>query len=135
MTRINCIEPSALTDQHLLAEYRELPRVFALARKLKPREAVPTYRMGAGHVKFFFDKTLWLACRQEDLITECLTRGYRIQHTSVPFPVDGLDNDWAPTPAAIEANLQRLRDKLAARPDFYTYNGHRVPPTFYDNLE
>ena len=30
MTRINTIDPANLTDQHLMAEARELPRVFAL---------------------------------------------------------------------------------------------------------
>jgi len=28
MTRINLINPEKLTDQHLLAVYRELPRIF-----------------------------------------------------------------------------------------------------------
>ena len=32
MTRINCVPPSELTVQHLVAEYRELPRIFALVR-------------------------------------------------------------------------------------------------------
>ena len=33
MTRINLINPEKLTDQHLLAEYRELPRIFWIVRK------------------------------------------------------------------------------------------------------
>ena len=33
MTRINLINPEKLTDQHLLAEYRELPRIFWILRK------------------------------------------------------------------------------------------------------
>ena len=32
MTRINVVPPRLLLDEHLLAEYRELPRVFALAK-------------------------------------------------------------------------------------------------------
>ena len=31
MTRINCIPVEELSTPHLIAEYRELPRVFALA--------------------------------------------------------------------------------------------------------
>lgn len=31
MTRINLVDPSTLHTKHLIAEYRELPRVFALA--------------------------------------------------------------------------------------------------------
>lgn len=33
MTRINLTLVSELTDQHLIAEYRELPRVFGIVRK------------------------------------------------------------------------------------------------------
>ena len=43
MTRINTMPPEHLTDQHLFAEYRELPRIFALvllARAAKDRKSV-----------------------------------------------------------------------------------------------
>ena len=30
MTRINCVPVTELHDRHLVAEYRELPRCFAL---------------------------------------------------------------------------------------------------------
>lgn len=33
MTRINLIPPSELHYKHLVAEYRELPRVFGLVRR------------------------------------------------------------------------------------------------------
>ncbi|MGP2427932.1 pyrimidine dimer DNA glycosylase/endonuclease V, partial [Escherichia coli] len=33
MTRINLTLVSELADQHLMAEYRELPRVFGAVRK------------------------------------------------------------------------------------------------------
>lgn len=42
MTRINVIEPSRLSDQHLGAEYRELPRVFGLVRDAIARGERPT---------------------------------------------------------------------------------------------
>lgn len=32
MTRINLLPASELTDQHLIAEYRELPRIFTIVR-------------------------------------------------------------------------------------------------------
>lgn len=131
MTRINVIDPVELADQHLLAEYRELPRVFALARLLSPREAVPTYRLGAGHVRFFYPLTGWLANRQRTLIAECLRRGFDIQHTTPPVPVPGLDGDWTPPPEAVAANLERLRQKLHARPGFYRHQGEPVGLDFY----
>lgn len=33
MTRINLVHVKELADQHLMAEYRELPRVFGAVRK------------------------------------------------------------------------------------------------------
>jgi deoxyribonuclease (pyrimidine dimer) len=68
MTRINVVAPRDLTDQHLLAEYRELPRVFTLAQawldRGKPGALPERYALGTGHVKFFYDKTDYLAKRQ-----------------------------------------------------------------------
>ena len=36
MTRINVDPPAVLTDEHLLAEWRELPRVLGLALDARP---------------------------------------------------------------------------------------------------
>lgn len=54
MTRINCVPVEELTDKHLLAEYRELPRIFNLARAVE--DAPTEYVLGTGHMKFFYDK-------------------------------------------------------------------------------
>lgn len=83
MTRINCIPPSKLTGPHLVAEYRELPRVFPLVRAAILRGDVPgdprnpaDYRLGAGHVRFFYPRLGYLAQRQAALVAEMLARGY-----------------------------------------------------------
>ncbi len=112
MTRINCIPPQELTDKHLLAEYRELPRIFGLAR---PGDDIPdTYRMGAGHVKFFYNKLGYLKSRQQEIIAECLRRGFNIQHTSVDFDIPPeLANDWQPTPEAMQINRERIRERIS----------------------
>lgn len=112
MTRINCVPPSELTDKHLLAEYRELPRVFGLARH---GDDIPTtYRMGAGHVKFFYDKLGYLTRRQRAIIAECLRRGFNISHTSVNFdaPHD-LMGDWVPSQRDMEINRARIQERLS----------------------
>lgn len=131
MTRINVIDPSELTDQHLIAEFRELPRVFALARALKPNEQISSYRLGTGHVRFFYNKTSWLSRRQEALIAECIKRKFNIKYRTPPRPIQGLDEDWTPTPEAIRTNLERLHDKVSGRPGFYRYYGEKVSTDFY----
>lgn len=132
MTRINVIPPADLTDQHLIAEYRELPRVFALAR---PDPATPpAYTLGVGHVRFFYPRTGYLTRRQGDIITECLRRGFAITQLEAPAPVVGLDEDWTPTPEARAVNLARLAERLAVRPSGYTHRGAKVPLDFYARL-
>ena len=66
MTRINsAINPSNLIDQHLIAELRELPRIFtAVKKRLEnniPFDDIPNkFTLGAGHCKFFYNKTAFL---------------------------------------------------------------------------
>jgi len=132
MTRINTIPPRRLTDQHLLAEYRELPRVFALAAKAASVVPVPaTYTLGTGHVKFFYARTGYLAQRQQTIIQELLARGYNLTHRTAPAPVLGRDADWTPDDAADDINLARLREKLAKAGARYTHYGKPVASTFY----
>ena len=129
MTRINVVEPEELTDQHLLAEYRELPRTFAIAR---PGVKVPeSYTLGTGHVLFFYPRTGWLSRRQAALIAECQRRGFAVQHTTPPAPVPGCDGDWIPTPEARAVNLARLQERLSQRLVWYTFHGKPVEQTFY----
>lgn len=69
MTRINTIAPALLPTPWLMAEYRELPRIInhvaALPAVLDC--SIATYRMGAGHVKFFYNKLHWLHQRHRDI--------------------------------------------------------------------
>ena len=81
MTRINVIPPRELVDKHLLAEYRELPRVFGLIEKWQdrgcPETGVTRYTMGKGHVKFFYNKAVWLAMRFDQLVAEMQHRDFK----------------------------------------------------------
>ena len=61
MTRINAVHPTVLTDQHLMAEYRELTMVMgSLKRSLNSKNGLPPipekYTLNAGHVTFFYNK-------------------------------------------------------------------------------
>lgn len=119
MTRINLVPPSELHTKHLVAEYRELPRVFTLARH---GAAVPAeYVLGAGHVTFFYDKLLFLANRFTDLVKEMQRRGYKPTIDAFAMwghhPQNGgsmpltLFNDYTPTPKALALNRERLKQR------------------------
>jgi len=120
MTRINVIPPSQLCREHLLAELHELPRVFKLAAKSSRGVAIPAeYRMGAGHVTFFYNKLAWLERRCKELIAEMQARGYRTQYDGDFSAIRSqtrseLWGDWTPTAEAVNANVGRLAERNPA---------------------
>ncbi len=136
MTRINLTLVSELADQHLMAEYRELPRVFGAVRKhvqngkkLKDFKISSVFILGTGHVTFFYDKLEFLRKRQIDLIMECLKRGFKIQDTTVQdisdIPAE-FRNDYVPTPDALKISQARLDEKIAQRPQWYKHYGKAI---------
>lgn len=124
MTRINCIPPAELSPAHLIAEYRELPRIFGLVRAAIARGESPgdprnptEYRLGAGHVRFFYPRLGWLLARQIALIAEMRARGYAPgfddpQSLVLGIGVDWL-GDWQPDAPALALNRARIADRLA----------------------
>lgn len=122
MTRINLVPPSELTDKHLLAEYRELPRVFGLVhRKLvkhKPIDKIPpSYRMGEGHVKFFYDKLGFVEERLISLVAEMKSRGFKPSFSGrmrefYPTIPAHLWNYWSPPEYAVETSRERIEERL-----------------------
>lgn len=118
MTRINVVEPSTLHSKHLLAEYRELPRVFKLVEAAEKRGAVvgipATYVLGTGHVTFFYNKLTYLEKRFQAIVAECQKRGFNIAHTQVPAVVvsERWRNDYAPTMQALALNIARIKDRM-----------------------
>jgi deoxyribonuclease (pyrimidine dimer) len=137
MTRINVVPVHELTDQHLLAEVREITRLpknlhQSLNRKSKPfnsSEIPPEYVLGKGHVKYFFDKFEWLERRFEALVTECELRGFNIKYkdatifSNVPNQFYGT---MEITQKALELNRQRIKERIDAKPDFYRYKGVKL---------
>lgn len=120
MTRINCVPPHELTDAHLGAEYRELPRVFALAfaawqRGDDPRTYPQEYTLGKGHVKFFYTRLGYLRLRFYDIVAECQHRGRRATYSDIPnlgrMPTSWW-RDWEPTPEAVAINRARIHYRL-----------------------
>jgi hypothetical protein len=113
MTRINVVPVAELSSKHLLAEYRELPRISALAHRYSGGVATPpipaTYRLGTGHVTFFYDKGEFLRRRfEEEIVPELTRRGYSLSHTTYRAHPEGMNKDWTPTPESIRINRDRI---------------------------
>lgn len=95
MTRINTgIPPKDLTDQHLLAELRELPRIPNAVKRLmvagKPVPKEPEmFCLGPGHVKFFYDKLMYLHDRYDALYFEAkIQRKFAVKRDKNLFKID-----------------------------------------------
>jgi len=115
MTRINVVPVQELCDEHLLAEYRELPRVFRLARPCP--DAPKEYVLGAGHVKFFYDKLDYLTDRFQLLVCEGRRRGFVLNYEYPVSPFIDINpmlyNSYTPTPEALALNRARIAERIS----------------------
>lgn len=130
MTRINVVPVEELTNKHLFAEYRELPRamrraVLATYKGRQPSDVriAPAYILGTGHEIFFIDKCAWLYARWLQLRSELVGRGYNLgeqfqtivrgraryirRHGSQFY------GNYQPTADAETINRQRIQERLA----------------------
>lgn len=129
MTRINVIPVKDLTDQHLMAEYRELPMVVAAARRSKPDNYTPTdrYTLNKGHVMFFYNKKKWLYNRWNELIDELRNREYNIDPSARVVEWFHMDKfpqaEWQPDEYAHKVNMERIVERINAKPHWYKFRG------------
>lgn len=122
MTRINVVNVKELNNQHLFSEWREMPRMVSyLHKSLNSKrgftiEQIPKeYILGQGHIKFFYDKFLFLHKRHIEITKELLNRGYKLNYLSSDIfkTVDKIwYNDYIPTTKAIHLNMQRINERL-----------------------
>ena len=136
MTRINVIPPADLTDQHLVAEYREMLMVPAsLKRSLRSKSGMDKkripkqYTLNTGHVYFFYDKGKFLKERYDSLVQEMRDRGMkpdpkRTFPTKV-FKDNNLYNSWKITDKAVQINYERIIERINQKPDWYRRTNHK----------
>jgi hypothetical protein len=116
MTRINVgIPPSNLSTKHLIAEHREIKRIPNVVRSGRfsmdgqPKE----FKLGTGHVKFFYDKLGYLKRRYISLYEECINRGFKV--TNYINAWDGIDvsymGEYQPTDMDVSIIIQRIKER------------------------
>jgi len=93
LTRINIVEPSELTDQHLVAEYREIFMVgSSLQRSLKSKSwDIKSIPQDSSRV---FKREQW---------------------------PDELWNEWMPLVEDYKIIRQRIEEKIRMKPDWYRF--------------
>lgn len=119
MTRINCgIPVQELTRQHLLAEHREIKRIpnNIANGKCAINDIPDSFRLGPGHVKFFYDKLLYLKNRYEELYAWCVEKNYNVAYYGSAWdkvPIE-LMNDYTPTDDDRAIVRARIAERLSA---------------------
>jgi deoxyribonuclease (pyrimidine dimer) len=117
MTRINAsIKPIELTNAHLLAEIRELPRILNTVKsgKAKIENKTDTFKLGSNHTTFFYGRLKYLVNRHKNLVNEAKVRGFNIMDYSESYKdiPPHLFNDWRETKEARELLKERINLRL-----------------------
>ena len=115
MTRINAGFPvKQLSNKHLIAEHREIKRVPNVVKKKQEIGAIPeSFRLGTGHVRFFYDKLEYLRLRYEEIYAECLERKFNVTYFGNAWDdvQPHLMNDWIPTDEAKQLIIDRIEER------------------------
>jgi hypothetical protein len=109
----------------LFAEYREICRI---PNTIKSGRAVvkdipKTFKLQSQHVKFFYDKILYLSKRSDALYQECLRRGINAQDYSDCYKniPPHLFNDWKETKESRELLKERINLRLTESKQVHRY--------------
>ena len=139
MTRVNSAIPvKCLTDEHLLAEHREIKRLPAHFRKALSTGALKripkVFCLGTGHVNFFLNKQAFLFVRYQQIHCECVRRGFKVEEYSdnwlILRPLMEKANCWnnySPTPEEKTLLTDRISERiLASRKLHFHYYGRPI---------
>ena len=134
MTRINLVHPSELTDQHLMAEWREIKMVPAALRRSLRTQTVQTvfkkipkdFTLNKGHVTFFYNKIDYLKDRYKALTKELFVRKFNIADRDISEIFDDniplvFKGNWSPTETDLAIIRQRIEEKIAMKRHWYKY--------------
>lgn len=104
-----------------MAEAREIKRIPNCVTKgrysLKGQPV--EFTLGVGHVKFFYNKLLYLKKRYEELYSECIGRGFKVTYYGSAWkdvPIE-LMNDYSPTNKDREIIRERIKERLSVKRD------------------
>lgn len=140
--RCNIVSPSILTDQHLIAEKRELRMIPPLFEKRWSKLGQKMFReiprkcvLGPGHMLFWTDKLGYLNNRFEMLVDEMISRGFK-PDTSITLGITqkmiDCSTKWAPTEEDERLLKSRIRERLLAKPQWYKFHSKPITPEWIE---
>lgn len=136
--RVNVLDVKYLSDQHLVAEYREvkmgpplLSRILKSKKGLDKSKIPNHYKLGKGHSYFFLDKNLFLKKRLVEITKEMKRRGIKTESTKFIKDKNKLDKgvfikeywkDYIPDNTALKINLDRIEERISSKkPGWYKF--------------
>ena len=132
MTRVNVVSPKELSDQWLIAEYRELPRVFKgnFALTNVPKN----YKLGTGHVKWARYFGYYTNSRFQEILKEMQYRGFKTSFTGnfISYIKDEMKNTYKPTSVDLKLNRNRLIERYKANPKVHKWTKREKPNYLID---
>jgi deoxyribonuclease (pyrimidine dimer) len=128
MTRINLVPPQLLSNQHLIAEHKEILQLNGQFKKsLNNKKGIydfpKNFKLNKGHVKFFYSRGKYLHKRFELIQEELSRRGYESKSIfdNSLYVENNMYNDWEPKLIDYLIILQRLFEKLETKKSYYKY--------------
>jgi len=143
--RINVVNPKYLTDNHLIAEYRETKMsTYYYVRSSKSKNGIDKsriserYTLNGGHAYMWFNKFGYIDKRFKAIVGEMRNRGFQTNFTELNYtdiPEDAF-GDFEPTQSDIRVNLDRILERVADKPKWYKYHGKTIEKwnEWYENL-
>jgi deoxyribonuclease (pyrimidine dimer) len=139
MTRVNTgILVEQLTDEHLIAEHREIKRFPSLfqARLIKygifkwNTNLTKEFTLNKGHVLFFIDKPIYTLTRYKQLHQECLNRGIKVTDYSSNWDIyfnsiDIVQKNYINSYVPSKKDKQLLVDRISIRIKESTIKGFK----------
>ena len=132
MTRINLIPVSELSDQHLLAEYRELPRI--IKQKIDVSNAPERYCLGKGHMKWAKRHSPFCIARYKELCEEMIYRGFKVNYPYTDLYEYYINDVSSPTGYIYfwddngqEISRNRIIEKIKQKPNWYRWTNRPRP--------
>lgn len=131
MTRINLIPVEELSDQHLIAEYKELPR--CIKQNINILDAPRNYTLGKGHMKWARRNWNFLLARYSLICDEMDYRGFKRKYSAKDL-YDYFYSHYKfekiiyiPSIVDLEISRNRIKEKLLLKPEFYKWTNREKP--------
>jgi deoxyribonuclease (pyrimidine dimer) len=131
MARINIIHPKYLTDQHLIAEHREINLAVAMIRNITTKKMPERFTLNKGHVVFFSNKVAYLKKRYAVIDVEMERRGFKSHTKFLGEDLVKNSKPYKPVQADVEIIVERIIAKIKLRPKWYRYEGKPIDDKKY----